>query len=122
MNLALTEGVNQLAGELDADDTTAEHEHIHVVVLHALMRRVGVVAQAGANAGNPVCGHRCADAAAAEHDAALHSRFANRLADGFSVVRVVHRILAVGTHVEHFMILLDQKGFHLLLEVESGVI
>src|ERR1700756_2842620 len=36
---SVEERANQLAGEVDADDATAEHQHVHVVVLNALVRR-----------------------------------------------------------------------------------
>jgi hypothetical protein len=36
--------------------------------------------------------------------------------------RMVHRIPAAGTHVEDLVIVLDQRIFHLLLQVETGMI
>ena len=116
------ERANQLVGELDADDATAEHEHVHVVVLDALVRRVRVMAETSANARNPVRDHRRADAAAAEEDAALGPRLADGRGDGLRVVGIVHRILAVSTHVDHLEMLGGQERLHRLLQLEAGMI
>jgi hypothetical protein len=52
----------------------------------------------------------------------LGSGSAQRLADGFGVVGIVHWILAVSADVEDFVLVLHQKGFHLLLQLESSMI
>ena len=119
---SVQERANQLAGELDADDTTAEHQHVHVVVLDALVRRVGVMAQSGANPGNPVRGHRCAHAAPAEQDAALGPVLAQGSTDGLRIVGIVHRIGAVGAQVEDLVMLRGQESLHRLLQRKSGMI
>jgi hypothetical protein len=119
---SVQECLNQLAGEFDTDDTTAEHQHVHVVVLNALMRRIGVVAQAGADPGNPVRGHRCANAAPAEQDAALGPVFAQRLTHGLCIVGIVHRIGAVSAQVKDVAMLRGQENLHRLLQRESGMI
>ena len=116
------EGVNELARELDADDAAAEHEHVHVVVLHALVRRVGVVAQAGPDAGHLVGRHRRADAAAAHDDAPFGAVSAQGGADGLGEVRVVDRLPAVGADVENLAVLRVQEALDRLLQLEAGVI
>src|SRR4029079_1871510 len=63
--LGLQEGVDQLHGQLVADDLGAEAHHVDVVVLDALVRRVHVVAERGADAGDLVGGDAGADAGAA---------------------------------------------------------
>ena len=83
---SVQERANELAGELDADDTPAEHQHIHVVVLNALMCRIRVMAQSGTNPWNPVRGHRCANPAPAEQDAALGPVLARGATDCFRIV------------------------------------
>ena len=50
------ECLDQLSRKLDADDTGAKAKDIHVVVLDSLMGGLGVVAKAGANTVNLVCG------------------------------------------------------------------
>src|SRR6516162_8272891 len=118
----LQERLNQLVGEFDTDDTTAEHQHVHVVVPNALVRRIGVVAQSGADPGNPVCGHRRANAAPAEQDAALGPVLTQGSTHGLRRIGIVYRISAVGAQVEDLAMLRGQKSLHVLLKCKSGMI
>src|SRR3954463_9219143 len=61
----------ELARERRAHDLRAEAEHVHVVVLDALMGAVGVVADRGANAEDLAGGDGSADAGTADEDSAL---------------------------------------------------
>src|SRR5262245_50709613 len=45
------EGAHEIAGQRRTHDPPAEHEDVHVVVFHALVSRVGVVADRRADAG-----------------------------------------------------------------------
>src|SRR5262249_25031064 len=119
---SVQEGANKLAGELDADDTTAEHQHVHVVVLNALVGRIGVVTQSGTNPWNPICGHRGANAAPAEQDTALGSVLAQGSTDSGRIVGIIHRIGAVGAQVEDVAMLCGRETLDLLLERKSGMI
>ena len=119
---SIQERLNQLVGEFDTDDTTAEHQYVHVVVLNALVRRIGVVAQSGADPGNPVCGHRRANAAPAEQDAALGPVLTQGSTHGLRIIGIVHRIGAVGAQVEDLAMLRGQKSLHVLLKCKSGMI
>src|SRR5271165_3943139 len=58
----------QFLREFDANDTSAEHQHIHVVVLHALMSRVGIMTETGTDTPHLVCRDACAYAAAANEN------------------------------------------------------
>jgi hypothetical protein len=109
-------------GELDTDDTTAEHQHVHIIVLNALVRRIGVMAQSGADPGNSVGGHRRANPAPAEQDAALGPVLAQSSAHGPRIVGIVHGICAVGAQIEDLAMLRGQEGFHRLLKCKSGMI
>ena len=71
VELRAEERAHELGGELGADHLGAEAEHVHVVVLDALVRRVGVVADRGADPGELAGRDRGADARAADEDAAL---------------------------------------------------
>jgi hypothetical protein len=66
-------------------------------MLDALVRRVMVVAQAGADTGNLVRRYRSADATAANHNAPLSFAIANGQTDGLGKIRVIHRFAAVGS-------------------------
>src|SRR6185436_6437896 len=90
--LRVEERVYQLARERDADDTAAEDEDVHAIVLDPLMRRVRVVTQSRADSRNPVGGDRGAHAAPAQNDAALGSLLADGGADGFGAIGIVDRI------------------------------
>ena len=65
--------VDELARNRRPDDLGAEAEHVHVVVLDALVRGVHVVTDRRADTGDLACGHCRADAGAADEDAALRA-------------------------------------------------
>jgi hypothetical protein len=113
---------NQLAAKLRTDDAAAEHEDVHVVVLDALVRRIGVMAKPGANPWNPVCGHRCANAAPTEQNPALCSVLVQGSTDGSCIIGIVHRIGVVGAQIEDLAMLRGQESLHRLLQRESRVI
>ena len=52
--LGLHKRIHTLKRQRRADNPRAQHNHVHVVVLHALVRGIGIVAHAGANSGNLV--------------------------------------------------------------------
>src|SRR3954453_7008607 len=68
---------DELGGKLGADDLRAQAEHVHVVVLDALVRGVDVVADGRANPGDLAGGNRRADAGAADQDAAVGAALAD---------------------------------------------
>src|SRR5262249_35897559 len=94
------EGAHEIAGQSRPHDPPAEHEDVHVVVFHTLVRRVRIVADRRADAGKLVGGDACADAAPADEDAALGASADHRRADGFGEVRIVHGLGGVGSHVQ----------------------
>ena len=118
----LEEGADQFVRERGADDASAQHQHVHVVVLDALVRRVGVVTQTGANPGDAIGSHRCADATAADDDAAVGAIVLERGRDGLGAVGVVNRLGAVGADVEHLTRLVGQKGLDRFFELEPGMV
>jgi hypothetical protein len=64
-------GSQEIEGEPVSDNLGAQTQDVHVVVLHALVGRVDVVADGGANARVFVGGNRGADTGAANHDATV---------------------------------------------------
>ena len=83
--------VDQRPRQRRADHARAEAQHVHVVVLDRLPRRVGVVADRGANAGKLARRDRRAGAAAADDDAAIGLPVAHGLRHRFGDVGVVDR-------------------------------
>ena len=80
------------------------------------------MAETGANTGNPIRRHRRAHAAAAQNDAALRAVFAQGCGNGFGIVGIIDGSLAVGADVKDFVVLFEQKGFRLFLQIKSRVI
>ena len=80
LNVRREEGDAALERRLGPDDPGAERQDVHVVVLDALVGRVGVVADGGADAADLVRRDARADAGAADEDAALGLAVADRVA------------------------------------------
>ncbi len=101
VELRCEEGPDQLRGELPADDPGAEAEHVHVVVLDALVGGVDVVADRGADAVDLARGDRGAGARAADEHGAVGPARAERFADLAGLVRIVHsRLRTVDAEVD----------------------
>src|SRR5918994_5888551 len=83
------ESADELDSELGADHLRAQAEHVHVVVLDALVRGVDVVADRCPNAGELAGGDRGADARAADEDSPVGVAALDRLAELTRLVRVV---------------------------------
>ena len=113
---------HELARQLVADDPAAEHEHVHVVVLDALVGGVAVVAQARANPGDTVGRHRGPDAAAAQDDPAIGAILAHRGAHRRGVIRVIDAFITVGADVQHLSVLARYEHFDGFLQREACVI
>src|SRR5829696_3384983 len=98
------EGAREVDGELGADHLGAEAEHVHIVVLDALMRRVDVVADRGSNPGELAGGDRGAHARAADEDPALGVAVQDRVAELARLVRVVDTLrIRVGAEVDRLV-------------------
>ena len=116
-------GADDFAGDLNPNDAGAETEHIHIVVLDSLVRRVRIVAEAGAGSADFVGCHAGADAAAADNDAALglaggdSSRNAER-----EVGVVVKHIVLMRAEVGHFVSVGHEQLADFLLQFEPAVV
>src|SRR5207249_1808732 len=93
------------------------------VVLDALMRGVGVVADRRADPGQLAGGDRGADAGAADEDAAVRVTGEDRLADLASLVRVVHPD-RVGLHaaIQHLVTQASKRLEHRLPQVDAAMV
>ncbi len=113
---------DEFLGEGDADDARAEHEHVHIVMFDALMRGVGIVTEAGSDAGDFVGGDGGADAAAADENASFGFAGDDGFAQGFGEIGVVGRVGVEGADVENIVAELLQEFRNLLFEREAGVV
>ena len=99
LNVAARNASASVARQRRANHARAQAQHVQVVVLDRLPRRVGVVAHRGANPGKLARRNRRAGAAAADHDAAIGLPVADRLGHRFRDVGIVHRRRGVGAEV-----------------------
>ena len=76
----------------------------------------------GANPGHLVRRHRCADAAAAYQHASLGCAIKNSPAHGFGKIRIIHRLLAVGSLIDDLMAALAQVISDKLLHLKTRVV
>ena len=67
----LDERVDQLLCQRRSDHAAAETQHVHIIMLDALVRGVGIVAQGGVNARDFVGGNAGSHTAATYDDAAF---------------------------------------------------
>ena len=116
------ERTHELVCELGADDARAEHDDVHVVVLHALMRRVGVVADGRANAGDLAGGDRCANPAAADEHAAFRQAVRDGEAHGQRVIGIVDGLDRVRADVEHVVSVTTEVLDDVLLQGVARVV
>ena len=96
----LQESLDDLEGQLGSDDPAADAEHVHVVVLDALVSRIGVVTDRRADAGDLVRRHADADAAATDDDPAIGVALDDLAGDRDRKVGVVAARLAVGAAID----------------------
>ena len=94
------ERLHQVFRKLHADHAGAEHQHVDVIVLHALMRRVCVMAHTRANSGQLVCGYARPHTAATNQHASLRLAIQHGAAHRFGEVRIVRRIFIEGADVQ----------------------
>jgi len=109
-------------GELQGYDAAAERQHVRVVVLARQARRVDIVAESRADAGDLVRGHLLALSAAAHHDAPLGAPFGDLTRHREADRRIVDGLLAVGAKIVDAVPQTLQPDFEMLFEKKSGVI
>ena len=83
------EGDRAFERRLGADDACPESEDVHVVVLDALVGRVGVVANGGADAPNLVGCHGGSDARPADEDPAIDLTITDGMTETSGEIRIV---------------------------------
>lgn len=104
------------------DDAAAQHEDVHIVMLHALMGRVNVMAESGANAVEFIGRDGSADTRAAEENASVGSAIQNGAPNLRGVVGVVYGLGGVRAEVNYFMAETTEVFRNDVLQFQSGVI
>src|SRR5688500_2566770 len=119
----LEEGTDELRRELPPDDLRPEAEDVHVVVLDALMGRVRVVADRGADPRQLAGRDRGAHAGATDEHGALRSTRPDRIADLLRLVRVVDpRLGRVGSQVHRLVAELVDDREHALAQLDPTMV
>ena len=118
----LQESRDQFPCEGRADDARTQHEHVHVVVLDALMRGVCIVTQARSDPGQFVCRDAGTNAAPAHQDAPVHAAFSDRSPDSFGVIRIIHGFRPVSSEIRDVVAKRAHELHDGLLEWKPGVI
>jgi hypothetical protein len=118
----IEEGADQFQRHRLADDSTAQHQHVHVVVLDSLVCRIMVVAEAGADTWNLVGRNRRADTAAAHEDATFGFAIAHGQTHRLRKVRIINRRRTVSAKVNYIAFLIQQICFDPLLQFETCVV
>ena len=96
-------GLNNLARRFRADDPRADTEHIHIIVFHALVRRIGIMADTRINTSHLVCSDARAHTRSAQQNRPVDGSILNGTANFFRKIRVIHSHSAVGAKIDGFM-------------------
>src|SRR6266511_2622254 len=117
------ERAHQLARQLRTHHLGADAEHVHVVVLDALVRRVRVVAGRRADPRELAGRYGRADSRAADQDTALGRRGVDRLTDFAGLVRIVDsRLGGVGPEVDRLVAGADDLLENALTELDATMV
>src|SRR5918992_4698687 len=117
------ESADQLSRQVRPHHSRADAEHVHVVVLDALVRRVRVVTGRGPDARELRRGDRGARTRPADEDCTLGQPAANRVADLLGLVRIVdHRLRPVGAEVDGLVPAADELLHDPLAELHPAVV
>src|SRR5207237_7345309 len=113
----------EVGGEARSDHLRSETENVHIVVLDALARRIGVMAHRGADAGDLAGGDRRADARAADEDAARRAPGEDRLPELASLVGIVDAdCVGVGAEVHDLITGDDERRQDRVTKMDSSVV
>src|SRR4051794_23072530 len=117
------ECAHELGGQARADDFRPEANHVHVIVLDALMRRVGVVTDRRADPTHLARRNCRADARAADEDAALGIAAEDRLAELPRLVGIVDPDrVRIGAEIDDVVPVLLQRVQDAAAQVHAPVV
>jgi hypothetical protein len=83
------ESLYDLKGDFGADDPSADAEDVHIVMLHPLASRVGIVTEASSNAGKLVSGDAHPHSRTADQDSAIDLPFEEFSGDQLRKIREI---------------------------------
>ncbi len=113
----------EIPGKFHADYARTENQHVHVVVLHSLVRGVRVVAKAGSNAMDLVGSHAGAHPAPTDQDAPFRPSIEHGVSKRGGKIRIIVRMGGiVGSQIENVVASLPEFIRQKLLKIESRVI
>ena len=95
--------LDQLGRDRDSDHARTEHKNIHIVMFHALVRRVRVMANGGSDSVNLVRRDGCAHTAAADKNSTVSTALEDRFANRFRKIGIIDSRCAVCAHVDDFV-------------------
>ena len=114
---------HQIAGEFQSDNARAQHKHIDVIMLDALVRGVTIVTQTGANSVELIRGNRRSHAASADQNAPIGLLGEHAFGDRSREVGIiVWRRAAECSHIKCFMSEPADELQKLRFHFKSGVI
>ena len=112
----------KILGQFRPDHASAEDKDVHIVMLHALMCGISIMAKTGPNAGKFVGSHGRTHAATANQDTAFAAALHDVERQTLGEIRIVDRGSAVRSQVIHRVTLLAHKFSEQLLQLKTGMI
>jgi hypothetical protein len=108
--------------ERGTDDARSQNQYIHIVVFHALVSGISIVAYRCANPGHFIGRDTNADSRAADQDAPLRQRCHKRPTDRCSEIRIVRWLSVVGAEVRDIVTKPSNVPDYFLLESETRMV
>src|SRR6185437_14130547 len=112
----------KILGQFRPDHASAEDKDVHIVMLHALMCGISIMAKTGPNAGKFVGSHGRTHAATANQDTAFAVALHDVECQSLSEIGIVYRVCAVRSQVIHRVPLLTQEVSEQLFQLKTGMI
>ena len=109
-------------GQSLAHDAASEHEHVHRIVLDALVGRVVVLAVGGTDSRDLVRRDARPHPGTTKHDSAVDFSADHRQRDLLGVIGIVDTLGRIGSDIDHFMTQGLHESSEVFLEIEACMI
>src|SRR5581483_4432594 len=113
---------DEFLGQRISHDAGSEYQNIGVVVLHTLVCRIRIVAQAGSNADQLVGRNRCSYATAANEDAPFGLAVQNCLTYRLCVIGIIDGSRGISSDIDHLVFLIAEEVGNGPLQFEPSMI